>query len=79
MEVTVNKCKDCDALFEDKDKYKKHIEKHNLIKVIEGAFPPVKDKDCNFANGKWNVQRSKNWLKRYKEAIEEAVINGYKP
>lgn len=79
MKVLVNKCKTCGALFEDMVKYKKHIEKHNLISVIHGAFPPIKDDTCDFANGHWNVQRSEDWLKRYEKAIEEAVVNDCKP
>ena len=75
MKILVNKCKQCGALFEDEAKYKKHIEKHNLITVINGAFPPIKDKSCQFANGGWNVQHSEKWLADYKEAIAKAVNN----
>jgi ribosome-binding protein aMBF1 (putative translation factor) len=75
MKTTIDKCENCGALFEDEQKYQKHIKKHNTIIAINGAFPPVKDKNCVFANGGWNVQRSEKWLTDYKQAIEEAVNN----
>jgi len=80
MEITVNKCEQCGALFESDSAYKKHIEKHNIITVINGAFPPVADKNCKFANGGWSMQRSKKWLADYKDRITEAVgIKDYPP
>ena len=73
MKVTIEKCEQCGKLFEDSDKYNAHIKTHNLITVINGAFPKVKDKGCCFANGDWNVQRTEEWLHNYKQAIIEAV------
>jgi len=80
MKTTIDKCEKCGVLFEDETKYTEHLEMHAIILIIEGAFPPVVDEHCDFANGGWTEQRSKDWLDRYKERIIEAVGDiGYPP
>ena len=73
MKTTIDKCNQCGALFEDEAQYRKHIETHAILTVFEGAFPSVKDEGCKFANGGWTVQRSKDWLTRYKDRLVEVI------
>ncbi|KKL27010.1 hypothetical protein LCGC14_2389490, partial [marine sediment metagenome] len=55
MKVTIDKCETCGALFEDEKKYMLHVEAHQIITTMKGAFPEVKDENCKFANGGWSV------------------------
>jgi len=73
MKTTIDKCEQCGRLFEDEAKYEAHVQAHRNLLVLEGAFPKVKDEGCKFANGGWSVQRSQEWLYRYKAAILELV------
>ena len=72
MKVTMNKCK-CGRFFEDDKEYKKHLEIHKAITIIDDSFPKVEDENCEFANGAWNVQRNESWLARYKRVIVGAI------
>ena len=65
MEITVNKCEHCGKLFEDVAEYAAHLinEKKRLAFLVK--YPEVEEISCRFANGAWNVQRSKEWLESY--------------
>lgn len=71
MEITAYKCSECNFLTENKELYKKHILNHEANQRIENAFPSIEDLNCNFANGKYYVQRGCIWLQSYKEFIEK--------
>ena len=73
MKVTIDKCETCGALFQDEEKYATHVNDHRLILIAEGAFPKVVDENCEFVNGGWNVQRTKEWLRRYKQRIAHII------
>lgn len=73
MKVTIDKCEQCGATFEDEQKYQAHLQIHANLTLLEGAFPKVKDEGCRFANGGWSVQRSQEWLEQYKDRVESLV------
>ena len=77
MEIIVNKCEICGAIFQDEEKYAAHVNDHRLITIAQEAFPKVVDENnakyCEFVNGGWNVQISKEWLRRYKQRIAHIV------
>lgn len=80
MKVSIEKCEQCGALFEDEAKYADHMLMHQKLTVFDGAFPEVEDEGYNFANGGWAVQRDADWLKRYKDRILVMVGDlGYTP
>ncbi len=73
MIITVNKCQYCGAIFEDEDRYQKHVADEQAKKAFLKRHPKVKDDNCRFANGGWSVQRSEKWLKKYKADILKIV------
>ena len=73
MKITIDKCEQCGRLFEDEIKYKDHLQVHHNLLAIEKVFPSVKDNLCKFANGGWSVQRSKEWLDKYKAEIIKLI------
>jgi len=80
MKVLTEKCETCGDLFQDEEVYAAHINDHRLIVTSNSMFPPIKDEECKFVNGGWNVQRSKEWLEKYKLHITRIVnIEGPPP
>ena len=68
-----NKCEYCGMLFEDVSKYQAHIADEERKQAFLAKYPAVEDSGCDFSNGGWNVQRSKEWLESYKKDIAKLV------
>lgn len=84
MKIEVNKCSDCNLIFEDEKEYKLHLAKERALKELADEFPEVKDKTCNFANGGYSIQRDKTYLDDYKKEVIRIVKvfnngGGYSP
>ncbi len=80
MKITVNKCKECGAIFEDAEKYQEHMADEGRKIAFLFRYPKVEDDNCKFANGGWSVQRSKEWHDSYRDDIVELVnISSYPP
>jgi len=60
--ITVNKCEKCEALFEDKEKYGIHIDRHAKEDAFNAKYPEVENEGCEFGNGKYSVQRTEEWF-----------------
>jgi hypothetical protein len=73
MKITVNKCVECNLLFENDAEYKKHINIDADLKDFEKRWPEVKDTGCKFANGGWSVKRSAEWLENYKNDVVKLI------
>jgi len=73
MQITVDKCETCGAIFTDPAKYAAHMEAHAALLVLEGAFPTPLDDGCKFANGNFAIQRDRDWLMQYKGAVKAIV------
>jgi len=73
MKITIDKCDQCGCLFEDESKYEDHLQVHHNLLAIKEAFPKVKDEHCQFINGNWSVQRSQEWLDKYKAEILKLI------
>ncbi len=65
--IWANKCEVCGGLFEDDYEYNKHVRVHELLKNLEEEFPRGDFNRSNF------IQRDKEWLERYKKAVQEII------
>jgi hypothetical protein len=72
MKIKVNKC-NCGLIFEDEKEYELHLAKERALEDLAEQFPEVKDKNCDFANGEFSIQRDKDYLDRYKKEVIRIV------
>ena len=69
----MEKCEECGAVFENENKYQKHILTHGRMDDFTRKYPLVKDSGCDFANGGWTEQRSKKWFDSYLKDICKVI------
>lgn len=74
MKITVNECEFCGDLFEDDKEYKNHYKEHLSIEKINEKYPKVEEINCEFSNGKFSVQRSKEFIDGYADMLKKAVV-----
>ncbi len=71
MKITVNKCEFCNQIFQNDDLFETHYAKELKKQEFLAKFPTKPDNDCTFANGKYNIPRTAEWVQSFTNAVKE--------
>jgi len=71
--ITMWLCDRCLKSYHTEEEYDACMLVHKKCDAIDLTYPKVEQESCDFSNGGWNVQRSKEWLDGYKAMILESL------